>query len=510
MTLTPFSSIKLGEVTLDLEQGRLTGPTGEVTLRAKSFALLAVLARNRGRVMDKDALMAAVWPTTTVSDESLTQCIHDIRTALGPKGAALLRTVPRRGYLLDATADAAPVGPIPGSIAVMPFVLTGQDAARDQVLFEGLAHDVISRLARLRAFHVIGRGTSFSMRHMANDPVAFGQLAQVAYLVTGRAIRRGARFDLHVDLLNCITGHIVWSDTFSMATDAVMQAASALPDPIVSAIAREVTAQERRIALRAPEDLPPDAWRSFHMGLNLIFGFDKVQMQLALTHFETAIALDPGFARAHAFASFCHYFFAFSGMSSNRSDALHATLATASQAMTLDPESPVALWAMGRALWLNGNAESGLQHISQAVALCPSFPHAHYMAGFIEAHQGDAARALEHLNTSESLSPFDPFLASIQITKAVALTRQGEMDAAAICASRAAQQSNAYAQLRCNAALILAATGHVTEARGIMAQIRLSEPTYRPQSLFTAIPSMTQEMRSLLQQEFAALQRDFE
>jgi TolB-like protein/Flp pilus assembly protein TadD len=505
----PFAStIAIGDLTLDLARGRLLGPEGDIALRAKSFSLLCHLARSRGQVIAKDDLIAAVWPDVTVTDESLIQCVRDVRRALGP-AAPMLRTLPRRGYVLDtAPADAAPAGPLPGSIAIMPFVLSGPDAQRDQVLFDGLAHDVLGRLAQLRTFHVIGRGTSFAMRHMAADPVGFGQLVRVAYMVTGNAVRRGAAFRLHVDLLDCRRGDVVWSDVFDMAADDVMQAACLLPDPIVTAIAREVTANERRLALRAPDDLPPDAWRSFHKGLNLIFSFDAPQIRLALTHFETAIALDPGFTRAHAFASFCHYYFAFSGMAPNRSDALQASLAAATQAMTLDPDSPVALWAMGRALWLNGNAEAGLQHIMQAVTLCPSFPHAHYMAGFIEAHQGDAARALDHLDRSESLSPFDPFLASIQITRAMALTRQGNMDAAAIWASRAAGQPNVYGQLQCNAALILAATGHVTKARGIMAQVRLREPAYRPQNLFTAIPGMTQEMRSLLQQEFAALEED--
>lgn len=503
--------ISLGTVTLDLAQGRLCGRQGDIALRAKSFGLLAYLARHQGRVITKDELLAAVWPGLIVTDESLTQCVHDVRRALGSEGAVLLRTVPRRGYVLDKPATgvvAVAQGVKPGSIAVIPFALTGVDALRDQVLFDGLAHDVISRLARLRAFHVIGRGTSFGLRHMANDPVAFGHMVKVAYLVTGRAVRRGPQFRLHLDLVDCAGGHVVWSDVFDMAANAVMHTADTLSDPIVTAIAREVTARERRLALRAPEDLPPDAWRSFHKGLNLIFRFDAPQMMQALAHFEAAIALDPGFTRAHAFASFCHYFFAFTGLTPDRAAAMQAALATAAEAMMLDDQSPVALWAQGRALWLNGDAAGGLEHVRQTVAICPSFPHAHYMAGFIEAHQGDAVAALDHLAMSESLSPFDPFLASIQVTRAVALTRLGDLDGAALWAARAAQQQNAYGQLRCNAALILAATGHVSDARAIMAQVRLQEPAYRPQSLFTAIPAMTADMRHLLQQEFAALEPD--
>ena len=80
-----------------------SGPDGaEVPLRPKSFALLRLLVENAGRVVDRDAIMAAVWPDVVVTDESITQCVRDVRKALGDEAQALLKTVPKRGYLLAA------------------------------------------------------------------------------------------------------------------------------------------------------------------------------------------------------------------------------------------------------------------------------------------------------------------------------------------------------------------------------------------------------------------------
>lgn len=509
VTGAPPTSVPLGELTLDLARGRLSGPGGDIALRAKSFALLCHLARNRGRVLAKEELIAVIWPGLTVTDESLTQCVHDVRTALGPSAGALLRTVPRRGYVLEAgptdahTADT----PIPGSIAVMPFALSGPDAARDQVLFDGLAHDVISRLARLRAFHVIGRGTSFSQRHMADNPVGFGQLVPVAYLVTGRAQRRGTQFHLHVDLLDCRDGHILWSDVFAMAADAVMQAAALLPDPITTAIAREVTAQERRLALRAPPDQPPDAWRAFHMGLNLLFR-SMADLQTALDHFTTAISLDPAFGRAHAFVSFCHYSFAVAARDADRDQAVQAAYAAAASALNLDDASPVAHWAYGRALWLLKDPEGGLRHVRHALDLCPSFPQAHYMAGFVEAHQGDPARALAHLAAFESLSPLDQFIASSQLARATALARLGDATGAADMAVRAASHHRGYDVLQGHAALILAGLGRVEHAAGILAHKPANLPALLPQDLFKIIYDGPDDMCRLLQAGATALKFD--
>ena len=94
--------------TLDLGRGALLGPDGaEVPLRPKSLALLRLLVENPGRVVDRDAIMAAVWPDVIVGDESITQCIRDIRKALGDEAQQLLKTVPKRGYLLAAEVTPA-------------------------------------------------------------------------------------------------------------------------------------------------------------------------------------------------------------------------------------------------------------------------------------------------------------------------------------------------------------------------------------------------------------------
>src|SRR3954454_5747681 len=94
--------------TLDLARGALLADGGaEVALRPKSFALLRLLVENPGRLLDRDAIMAAVWPGVVVGDESITQCVHDVRKALDDEAQQLLKTVPKRGYLLAAEVTAA-------------------------------------------------------------------------------------------------------------------------------------------------------------------------------------------------------------------------------------------------------------------------------------------------------------------------------------------------------------------------------------------------------------------
>src|SRR5262245_11011519 len=86
---------------LDLRLGRLRKNGVDIALRRKSLALLSYLVRNSGRVIAKDELIAAIWPGVAVTDESLAQCVKDIRKTLGQEGDSLIRTIPRRGYAVD-------------------------------------------------------------------------------------------------------------------------------------------------------------------------------------------------------------------------------------------------------------------------------------------------------------------------------------------------------------------------------------------------------------------------
>src|SRR3954452_23425132 len=109
----PPGAYRFDRFTLDLDRGALLGPDGaELPLRPKSFALLRLLVENAGRLLDRDAIMAAVWRDVVVTDESITQCVRDVRKALGDEAGRLLRTVPRRGYLF--APEVSLVGPAAG------------------------------------------------------------------------------------------------------------------------------------------------------------------------------------------------------------------------------------------------------------------------------------------------------------------------------------------------------------------------------------------------------------
>ena len=132
-----------GEFSLDLTRGCLTAQGAEVKLRPKSFAVLSYLVENRGRLISKDELIEAVWRDTAVTDNSLVQCLKEVREVLGDKAHDYIKTVPRRGYIfndLNRTLAAEPVDYLQG-IRVVIEEQTDQPSDRrraDRHAFSGI------------------------------------------------------------------------------------------------------------------------------------------------------------------------------------------------------------------------------------------------------------------------------------------------------------------------------------------------------------------------------------
>src|SRR5579871_2324520 len=94
--------LRFDRFVLDLVRGTVRVGGEEITLRPKTFDVLRHLAENAGRLVLKQDLHATVWPDVAVTDDSLVQCIRELRQTLGDDDHRLIKTVSRRGYLLDS------------------------------------------------------------------------------------------------------------------------------------------------------------------------------------------------------------------------------------------------------------------------------------------------------------------------------------------------------------------------------------------------------------------------
>ncbi len=104
---TRHRQYRFGDFTLDLDGGFLRRGAVEVTLRPKVFDALTYLVERHGRLVTKAELIDAIWPDAAVTDNSLAQCLLEIRRALGDDSQQVVRTVARRGYVFAAPVTTA-------------------------------------------------------------------------------------------------------------------------------------------------------------------------------------------------------------------------------------------------------------------------------------------------------------------------------------------------------------------------------------------------------------------
>jgi DNA-binding winged helix-turn-helix (wHTH) protein/tetratricopeptide (TPR) repeat protein len=108
------------DFSLDLDRGCLWRGAEELRLRPKVFEALKYLVLNDNRLVTKEELISALWPDSFVTDDSLVQCLVELRRALGDEAQACLRTVPRRGYIFTASIRKASASPPTTATAETP------------------------------------------------------------------------------------------------------------------------------------------------------------------------------------------------------------------------------------------------------------------------------------------------------------------------------------------------------------------------------------------------------
>jgi TolB-like protein len=370
------------------------------------------------------------------------------------------------------------------SIVVMPFSELGAGAPSRGGLGDALAHDTTMRLARLRSLFVIAQGTSYALHERRVGAEEAGRTLHVDYVASGTILRRDASLVVQVQLAETRSARVLWADEIRTRADDALAVLEQVGDRIVASLAHQVElAESQRALLKPPDSL--DAWEAHHRGLWHMYRFERADNTQAQRFFETAVRLDPTFARPYAGLSFTHFQNAFLGWH-DRARETELAYRTAAQSLLADEHDPVAHWAMGRALWLRGQGDASLGELDAAVELSPNFALGHYTLAFVHAQSGDAAAAIRSADRSRELSPFDPMLFGMLGARAMALMRLGRHDEAADTALKAAARPNAHVHILALALHALILAGRQEPTRALAAEIRGRVPGYRSDDFLRA------------------------
>ena len=409
---------------LDLQRGVLLADGTECRVRPKSLALLRHLVENPGRLIDRDEIMRAVWPGVFVTDDSIAQCISDIRRALGDTERKVLRTMSRRGYLFDAvvasgdgpqassvpTHSAAttpgferPQRPDQPSIAVLPFQNLSGDRQQDYFV-DGMVEEIITALSRIRWLFVIARNSSFTYKDQSPDVRQVGRELGVRYVLEGSVRRGGNRIRITGQLIDSDTGAHLWADRFDGAIEEVFE----LQDKVASSVAGVIeptlqAVEAARSAGRATTELT--AYDLYLRSYAMVWSSAR-QAPEALRLAERAIAIDPHYGTALSWAAFCCQRLLFDGRSKDREGDRLKGIDFARRALEVGGDDPGILAESAHALaYFGADIGAMLALVDRALALNPSYARGWHTSGVLRLWAGQPDAAIQHIGNALRLSP---------------------------------------------------------------------------------------------------------
>jgi len=374
---------------VDLATGQLHKSGLRISLREKSFQVLAALLEHPGLVVTREELRQRLWPEDVFVDfdNNLNTAVARLREALGDSADVpqFIETLPKRGYRFLAHVFEAPRAPEPERaprvrLVVLPFINLHADPAQEY-FSDAVTDQIITELASLapEQLAVIALTTAMHYKGSHKDVARIGRELGVDYVVEGGVHRTEDRIGINVQLIQVSDQTHLFArkydaplrDIFNEQSRVALDLADHIGVTPVPEGVRAAGATEKAAGRKPTEDLA--AYNEYIQGRYYLSKLSPEALAKARQHFEEAVRRDPDFALAHDSLAETYWWHGYFGFMPPRDafsiGVLHAvraleidnTLAethalVAQYHKQIDYNWPEVEREMGRALALNPNS----------------------------------------------------------------------------------------------------------------------------------------------------------
>ncbi len=453
------------DFTLDSRRQLLLRGTASIRLRPQTYDVLSYLVSQAGRLVSKRELVEAVWGEVAVTDDSLVQCLMEIRRALGDSHD-VVKTVRGRGYIFDAAVrdgvedDVEPVRSTPqrrfpawraaGAVLVIGI-------ATIAVLYSGrLGHPASGEPTRALAREIAGalrvELTREEQKRLAgvrhSDPETYEAFLKGRYYWSKRTEDTTRKAIEHFQ-------HAIDRDPrFALAFIGLADAYTSLavPETLQEVLPPDEAFPKARAAIGRALEID-DTLADAHASLaHILFQYDR-DWSGAEQRFKRAIALNPNYANAH-------HWYALSLVWMGRYDE---ALSEIRQARAIDPLSLVINSNLGFILAVAGQYDGAIEQCRKTIDMEPNFAHVRYRLGQIYVLRGMPAKAIVELKQAIVLAGESP-RATAEL--ALAHAQLGDRNTASQLLAWLRARSKARYVSPFNIALIYAGLGENEQALG--------------------------------------------
>ena len=323
--------------------------------------------------------------------------------------------------------------PLPGtpSVAILPF--SASSGQKDEQAFaDAITQDLTRSLARVPGLFVIARD---SMRGFAGDKVTPARVAEdlgVRHIVRGTLRQSGNRVRVDAELIDTLSGRIVWSNRFERASDDVFE----LQDALVYGLASRLSIDLVRTKDRRRFTSSPEAFFLWMKADHISWINTPETYAEARALAKEALRIDPGFTRAVSVLAFIESQAGYFRVADQPKEALERGLGMARKAAEAEPDDWYPKAVLAQALMNTRRYEEADAVYSRAIEMEPAHPRLLTRAALPSIFLGRGAEAEKRLRVAVRLNPHGGWLADQLLGQALYLQERYPEAAEMLAAAR--------------------------------------------------------------------------
>ncbi len=290
------------------------------------------------------------------------------------------------------------------SIAVLPFV-NRSPKPEDAYFTDGIHDDLLTQLAKIKAFSVISRTSVMEYRNTVKNLKQIGRELGVSDIMEGSVQRAGDRVRINVQLINADSDKHLWAEIYDrqLTTDNLFDIQSEIARAIAQTLHAKLTDDEAASVAQAPT-ANVNAYELYLQARRFTLGETRISYQTAIDLYKEALALDPGFKLAWIGLAKAHItnYWSYGGDPGDRELARQAI----DKARAIDPDFPELYMAEGfYHYWGRLDYAKAIEYLDKAIALMPGNAEAWMWKGWATRRAGRWEDAIAAMREALRLDP---------------------------------------------------------------------------------------------------------
>jgi TolB-like protein len=288
------------------------------------------------------------------------------------------------------------------SLAVLPFANMSSDPEQEYFA-DGITECLITELSRLGGLFIISRHSSFVYKGVTKRAEEIGSELGVRYLLEGSVQRAEGWVRITAQLVDTKSGAHLWAEHYNRQLEDIFAVQDDVTQRIATILQVKLSADEgQRHNYGGTASM--EAHDCLLRGLERLWSYERTSVEQAQTHFERALALDPGYAAAHVWLArvlTMRWIFFWD----DRDETLERAFEHVRMALDIDPQLPIAHAVMCWVQRWRGQKDAAIDAGRRAVVMDPNNADAHLFLSTALSAANFGQEALHYIETGMRLNP---------------------------------------------------------------------------------------------------------